>query len=106
MKTVTVITAPDCEYGFSLAGIKHYAVEDAIAEETLRRAVSAGNTGLVIVDERVMKALDEERLREIQRGWAGIVLILPSPERQDASGEDYAMRLIRRAIGYHVRVKT
>jgi hypothetical protein len=31
--------------------------------------------------------------------------VLPSPERAVEEIEDYASRLIRRAIGYHVRLK-
>ena len=34
----------------------------------------------------------------------GILLVLPSPEKLPAEVEDYAARLIRRAIGYHVRL--
>jgi len=35
----------------------------------------------------------------------GILLVLPSPVKPPAEVEDYAARLIRRAIGYHVRIK-
>jgi V/A-type H+-transporting ATPase subunit F len=40
----------------------------------------------------------------MEHGWAGILLVLPSPEKLPAEVEDYAARMIRRAIGYHVRL--
>ena len=46
-----------------------------------------------------------ERLREIEHAWQGILLVLPSPERPEVEIEDYAVSLIRRAIGYHVRLR-
>jgi hypothetical protein len=46
----------------------------------------------------------EEHLREREQNWNGIMLVLPSPEILPAEAEDYASRLIRRAIGYHVRL--
>jgi len=105
MRQVVCITLPDAQYGFHLAGITQYAVALPEAEDAISKATDEPETGLVIVDERIVKSLTEERLREIQRRWSGILLVLPSPEKPSADEEDYALRLIRRAIGYHVRVR-
>ena len=43
-------------------------------------------------------------LRELEQAWNGVLLVLPSPEKPPAEVEDYAARLIRKAIGYHVRL--
>ncbi len=106
MRGLVLITPPDSEYGFRLAGMTHYAVERSEAREVLKKAFSVAATGLVIVDERIMNALEEDEIRSVQQGWSGILLVLPSPEKPPAPDEDYALRLIRRAIGYHVRVRT
>jgi V/A-type H+-transporting ATPase subunit F len=53
----------------------------------------------------MINGVTEERLHELEHGWHGILLILPSPVKPPAEVEDYAARLIRRAIGYHVRLK-
>jgi V/A-type H+/Na+-transporting ATPase subunit F len=106
VKTLVFITERDSEYGFRLAGITHYAVEKKEAEETLRKAIAVRETGLVVVDERLMNGIEEEKINALQQGWHGILLVLPSPEKPETDEEDYALRLIRRAIGYHVRVKT
>ncbi len=105
MKKIVFITAPDAEYGFALTGITHHAVDAGEAEGRLRDIMSDQDNGLVIIDERLMKGVTEERLRELEHGWHGIFLVLPSPEKAAPEVEDYAARLIRRAIGYHVRLK-
>ena len=104
MKKIIFITARDAEYGFSLAGITHLAVEAAETGEVLDRVMAEPDNGLVIIDERLMRGGIEERMREQEKGWTGILLVLPSPEKLPAEVEDYAARLIRRAIGYHVRL--
>jgi V/A-type H+-transporting ATPase subunit F len=80
-------------------------VERPAADETLKKTMAEPETGLIIIDERLVTGMPEERLRELEQGWNGILLVLPSPVKPPAEVEDYAARLIRRAIGYHVRLK-
>jgi vacuolar-type H+-ATPase subunit F/Vma7 len=105
MKTISFLTPPDASYGFSLSGVPQYVVNAADAEATLRKTMSETDAGLIIIDERLLQSMPEERLRELEQGWHGILLVLPSPEKPPPEVEDYAARLIRRAIGYHVRLK-
>ncbi len=105
MKKIAFITPPDARYGFSLSGVPQFAVETDAAEEMLKKAMAEPDNGLIIIDERLIAGMPEERLRELEQGWHGILLVLPSPEKPPAEVEDYAARLIRRAIGYHVRLK-
>ncbi len=111
MKKVSFITPADANYGFSLAGVPQYAVDASSFEGTLKKAMEGQENGLVIIDERLVSAgrdalgMSEERIRELERAWDGVLLILPSPVKPPPEIEDYAARLIRRAIGYHVRLK-
>jgi len=104
MKNIAFITPPDAAYGLGLCGVPQHAVETAEAEETLARTMAEPATGLVVIDERLLAALPEDRLRELEQTWNGILLVMPSPEKPPAEVEDYAARLIRKAIGYHVRL--
>jgi vacuolar-type H+-ATPase subunit F/Vma7 len=104
MKKIAFITPPDAEYGFRLSGITQHIVEVPDMEETLKHTMAEPDIGLVILDERLLKGMSEERQRDIEQGWHGILLILPSPVKPPTEVEDYAARLIRRAIGYHVRL--
>ncbi len=105
MKKIALITPPDSKYGFSLSGIPQYVAEPHDLEVMLKNIMTEPDTGLVIIDERMINGVTEERLQELEHGWQGILLVLPSPVKAPAEVEDYASRLIRRAIGYHVRLK-
>jgi len=105
MKKIAFITPPDVLHGFSLAGIPQTISEIPDAEKMLKAAMAEPDNGLVIIDERLMKVVAEDRLRDLEYNWHGVILILPSPEKPPIEEEDYAARLIRRAIGYHVRLK-
>ncbi len=74
-------------------------------EVTLKKIMAEPDNGLIVIDERMLNGVTEERLHELEQGWHGILLILPSPVKPPPEVEDYAARLIRRAIGYHVRLK-
>ena len=111
MKKISFITPPDASYGFSLTGLPQTAVEMADAEEALQRSMADPDVGLVIIEERLMsrgqtgQGMSHERVQELEQGWHGILLVLPAPEKPPEDVEDYTSRLIRRAIGYHVRLK-
>jgi vacuolar-type H+-ATPase subunit F/Vma7 len=104
MKKIAVITLKDAEFGFKLTGVIQNVTDNEDFINILKRSVSDQDTGLVIVDERLLSNGNEERMREIEDKWNGILMVLPSPERREAEIEDYASRLIRRAIGYHIRL--
>ncbi len=104
MKKIVFITPGDAEFGFGLAGIGQQVAEPEGAEAAVRAVVADADTGLVVLDERLLTAVGEELLRDLEDDWRGVVLVLPSPELPPAGVEDYAARLIRRAIGYHVRL--
>jgi len=105
MKKVAFLTPPDVKYGFSLSGVAQYTSEADEAEETLKKIMAEGDNGLVIIEERLLAGMPEDRIRELEHAWNGILLVLPSPVKPPTEVEDYAARLIRRAIGYHVRLK-
>lgn len=105
MKKMAFLTPGDAEFGFGLAGMSQYTVKQDEAEDRMKKIMSEADTGLIIIDERMTKGIEEGKMREAEERWSGIVLVLPSPIKPSAEVEDYAVRLIRRAIGYHVRLK-
>jgi len=105
MKKIVFITPREGEYGFSLSGVKHHIARVENLEAVLSKIVEDQDNGLAIIDERLLEGIPLERLREIERKWQGIILSLPSPERPGMEIEDYGAKLIRRAIGYHVKVR-
>lgn len=105
MKKVLFITTEDARLGFGLAGISQHVAEPHELEEVLQKALGDADQGLVVIDERLTSGIDEDRMREIEKNWSGVVVVLPSPRATAAEVDDYAARLIRRAIGYHVRIR-
>lgn len=104
MKKIVFITPSDAEHGFRLAGMTQEVASGDDAGDVLYRAMAEPDNGLIVLDERLLAAVTEERLRKMEEGWHGILLVLPSPEKLPLEHEDYAARLIRRAVGYHVRL--
>jgi vacuolar-type H+-ATPase subunit F/Vma7 len=105
MKKVVFLTPPDVKYGFSLTGVAQHVAETDEVDETLKKIMAEADNGLIIIEERLLSGMPEDRIREFEQAWNGILLVLPSPVKPPAEVEDYAARLIRRAIGYHVRLK-
>ncbi len=104
MKKVFFITPEDAEYGFSLAGVNHLSVKPEEFEETLKGIIEDPEAGLIAIDERLLRAITQEGLRKMEERFQGVIVIIPSPEKPEGA-EDYLERLIRRAIGYHVRLR-
>lgn len=105
MKKIVFITPRDAEYGFSLAGVTHHVIAGDDAEGYLRKTLEEEDTGLVVMDERLIRGINDERLREMEERWYGVLLVLPAPKKAGITAEDYALRLIRKAIGYYVRLR-
>jgi vacuolar-type H+-ATPase subunit F/Vma7 len=104
MKHIVFITPRDARYGFSLSGVTQFIATPDEAEAEVRKAMSDPDCGVVVLDERLLEGIGEERFREMEKRWFGLLIVLPSPERIGEEGEDYAARLIRRIIGYQVRL--
>ena len=105
MRRIVFLTPEELPYGFAMAGFDQLPVADREAAEKLEKVVGEPETGVVVIDERLLDAIPEELLRQLQQSWAGIVLVLPSPAGALPVEEDYLQRLIRRALGYHVRIR-
>jgi V/A-type H+-transporting ATPase subunit F len=106
MKKIVFITPAGVEFGFALTGATQHTCAPDQVETLLKQVMAEPDTGIVIIDERLAMTIDEERFREMERRWFGILLVLPAPESTgEKTAEDYALRLIRKAIGYHVRLQ-
>jgi len=104
MKRVVFITPDDLPHGFAAAGFEQQLTSGVEALATLLAVVADADVGVVIVDERLLATIDESALDRIRQRWAGILLVLPAPTGATEVGEDYLQLLIRRALGYHIRI--
>lgn len=105
MKKIVAITPADAGNGLGCCGATHHIASAEEAEQVLAGAMADPDTGVLILDERLLAGIGEEVVRAREQHWPGVLVILPAPDRSVLE-EDYAARLIRRAVGYHVRVRT
>lgn len=104
MNRIVVLTPSDADPGFACTGATQHAIPPGRSMATLQQALDEAGSGVVVLDERLVPEIGEERLHEVEEGWPGVLVILPAPGGNGV-GEDYATRLIRRAIGYQVKVR-
>jgi V/A-type H+-transporting ATPase subunit F len=105
MKRVVFLTAGDARFGFSLAGMAQLAIEPRQAEQALRQAIADQEVAVVVIDERLAREIPEGRFNELEGDWQGLIVTLPAPSPVAGGAEDRLQRLIRRALGYHVRLQ-
>lgn len=104
MKQVLVMTPPDARHGFALTGVRQSTILPGQLLAELRVALADPAVGLVVVDERLAGGGSQVQLRQLEQRSPGVVVLLPAPEAGPPLEEDYVLRLIRRAIGYQVRL--
>ena len=104
MKRIVFVTPPDARYGFSLVGVQQVVVGPDKLHKTLLELVDDPGIGVVVIDERLVTGSAQERIRQLEQRWPCLIVVLPAPGEVVRVEEDYAMGLIRRAIGYQVRL--
>lgn len=105
MSEVVFMTPEDARYGFSLAGSLQITIPAERAEELLQQTIADSDIGVVVIDERLVKAIGEKRFAELEGRWQGLLVTLPSPKSARGGEEDYLQQQIKRALGYHVRLQ-
>jgi len=103
-KRVVFFTAEDALHGFSLAGFEQHVCTSQELEPLLQQYVHKTEYGLLVIDERLVTERIDNRLRDMESGLDLVFVILPPPLELEAKREDYAARLLRKAIGYHIQL--
>ncbi len=102
-----VIATPGLTAGFALAGVQVVAAasgDDAARE--IDRLAGHGNTGVVIIEEPLYEAIPEELRRGVSRSSLPVVIPVPGPDwTAESSAHEYIVEILRRAIGYRVRLQ-
>jgi vacuolar-type H+-ATPase subunit F/Vma7 len=94
--------------GFRLAGLAVDEVREPREMES-RLALAATQADLVIllVEQALLDAVPPLALRAFERRAVPILVPIPKPRfgPQEGEGESYILELLRRAIGYRVRLQ-
>jgi V/A-type H+-transporting ATPase subunit F len=103
-RKIAFITEQDANYGFQLAGFDQFICAAGSLSGVLQNIAGNKEFGVVVIDERLVSEEDEEDIRERAHAGNLVLVILPVPSTIPAKKEDYAARLLRKAVGYHVRL--
>lgn len=103
-KRIIFFTAKDAMYGFRLAGLEQHVCSSEELEPLLQQFVKKPEYGLFVIDERLVSESIDSRLREMEKGLDLVFVIMPPPLKMEGKREDYAVRLLRKAIGYHIQL--
>jgi vacuolar-type H+-ATPase subunit F/Vma7 len=103
-KRIIFFTAKDATYGFRLAGLEQHVCSSEELEPLLQQFVQKPEYGLFVIDERLVSESIDSRLREMEKGLDLVFVIMPPPLKMEGKREDYAVRLLRKAIGYHIQL--
>ena len=108
MPNCIVLTDAETADGFRLAGVEVLVSQGG--EETTRlvqKVMEKKECGLVLMKEEFMEELPESLRRRLEK--TGFPLLVPLPLDmnwwREQRGMEYLLRLIRRSIGYHLRIR-
>jgi vacuolar-type H+-ATPase subunit F/Vma7 len=104
---VRVLCRPATAPGFALAGIvAETADEESVADAALRSLLQHAEVGIVLLEESLYQALAPDLRTLVDRVSQPIVVPFPGPAwRAAPSAEEQVVELLRRAIGYRVRLR-
>lgn len=108
MSFLIVVTDPDTALGFRLAGVE--VIEVSTQEEAtkqLGRLLKEKETGIVIYNQEYQTALPEKTRAALEESVSPVFYAIPVAEAKCVGElrEHYLARLLRRAIGYQLKIK-
>jgi V/A-type H+-transporting ATPase subunit F len=102
------LTDPDTALGFRLAGVEVTAVSGADeAADRLLALLKARESGVVVYNEEYRSALPEKSQTALEESITPVFFAIPVARagRMGEPREVYLARLLRRAIGYQLKIK-
>jgi vacuolar-type H+-ATPase subunit F/Vma7 len=107
MRTCRVVADADSVVGFRLAGVDAVAAGcPEEAERLVRACIAEGQASLILVNQGFLDRFSEATRRKIER--LSLPLIIPLPISatwwKEEPSQDYVLSLIRRAIGYQMKI--
>ncbi len=108
MSEFLIITAPGASLGFRCAGVECFEAGDGVdVPSFLFKLQAEGRYGLVAVEEKILKRVSDNEMRRINKRGLPIIIPINIPEKwgEVEFGESPVVRLIRRAIGYQIKIR-
>lgn len=105
--TLRVVCRPALQDGFALAGVKAISASDSVeAAAVLSGLIERPDVGVLFVEEDLYGGLPDGLRETLERRPLPVVVPFPGPRREArVSAESGLVELLRRAIGYRVRLR-
>jgi vacuolar-type H+-ATPase subunit F/Vma7 len=102
-----VVTRRGEGLGFRLAGAEVEELEEGEEAQRFQDLVADASLGVLAVEQELLERVPEPLLQRIGREGVPVLIPFVSPKRWEEAGrgEEYVATLIRRAIGYHVKIQ-
>lgn len=92
--------------GFLLAGAEVVVVDTPeAAQQALQKAMENGQYGIIIVEDEFLSAMDEKFRARIMESTIPLIIPVSLRKKAKESAEAYLSEMIRRAIGFQIRVR-
>ncbi len=104
--SLAIAVRPGDGLGFRLAGATVEEVPPGGEAAAFRRLLSDPHTGVLAVEEELLQAAPERLVRRARERGLPVILPFALPRRlgEEGRGRAYVAALIRRAIGYGVKL--
>ena len=104
--SVRVVCRPEIAPGFELAGLRaDTAVDGAEARARLGALSDDPGVGIVLLEDRLQRALPADFAQRLERQVRPLVAPFPGPRLGGPeAAEEAVLEVLRRAIGYRVRL--
>jgi V/A-type H+-transporting ATPase subunit F len=103
---LVVAVRPGDALGFRLAGAEVEEVRAGDEAQVFRRLAADPRAGVLAVEEELLRAVPPRALRRARERGVPVVIPFPLPRRigDEGRGRAYVAALIRRAVGYAVKL--
>lgn len=110
MAKIIVLTDHDTGLGFQLAGVEVMKVASSDEAATkMRDLMKDREVGLIILNEEFITGLSEGMQKKIEGSNYPVFVPIPAAKHwgkeKEKEREEYILRLIRRAIGYQLKIR-
>lgn len=110
MAKIIVLTDYDTALGFQLAGVEVMKVVSSEEAATkIRELLKDKEVGLIVLNEEFITDLSEGMQKRIENSNYPVFVPIPVVKHwgreKEKEREEYILRLIRRAIGYQLKIR-
>jgi vacuolar-type H+-ATPase subunit F/Vma7 len=103
---VLVVMGKEVKPGFLLAGVHVEEAKDGKeAEKIVLDAIESGKYGIIILEEEFLEDFDPRNKAKILESVVPLVVPISVTLSSTISVEEYLEMVVRRAIGYHIKVR-